>query len=192
MSGKSFGSGYFGEWIEDEYGLPAYRYTCNQTTDSKAHTRTYAHWRKATEHIHQVGNDRLVAVASNYGHVQVRQDEGSPKFLNDVVPENHQYGGGIGFLTDGEVLLSTYYTGQEESFDRVFGVGYYRKKLSGADLVADQTIFAPYGDVPLLISQTRIENKRDEQVNLRWVEYWGSQQYQFSMKSNIVKMQVEN
>ena len=29
-----------------------------------------------TEHIHQVGNDRITALASNYGHVRVRQDEG--------------------------------------------------------------------------------------------------------------------
>jgi hypothetical protein len=24
---KAFGSGYFGEWITDQFGLPAYRYT---------------------------------------------------------------------------------------------------------------------------------------------------------------------
>ena len=27
---KAYGSGYFGEWITDQFGLPAYRYTCNQ------------------------------------------------------------------------------------------------------------------------------------------------------------------
>ncbi len=29
---KAYGSGHFGEWIEDVFGLPAYNYTCNQTT----------------------------------------------------------------------------------------------------------------------------------------------------------------
>ena len=24
MSKKQYGSGYFGEWVEDQYGLPAY------------------------------------------------------------------------------------------------------------------------------------------------------------------------
>jgi len=38
MNKKEFGSGYFGEWIEDEFGLPAYRYTCDQINDPKAIT----------------------------------------------------------------------------------------------------------------------------------------------------------
>ncbi|MHA2423253.1 MAG: GH36-type glycosyl hydrolase domain-containing protein [Candidatus Thorarchaeota archaeon] len=185
MSGKSFGSGYFGEWITDEFGLPAYRYTCNQITDSKAQTPTNEQWRMSTDHTHQVGNDRLVAAASNYGHIQVRQDEGSPKYLNDFVPENLQFGGGFGYLTDGTSVLSTYYSGTEESFDRVFGVGYYRKTVKGEGLTADQTVFAPFGDDPLLISQVMIENNRSEPADLRWIEYWGCQQYQFSMKSFV-------
>ncbi|MCK5240056.1 MAG: hypothetical protein KAR33_10935, partial [Candidatus Thorarchaeota archaeon] len=185
MSGKSFGSGYFGEWITDEFGLPAYHYTCDQISDPKAHTPTNEQWRLPTDHSHQVGNDRLVAVASNFGHIQVRQDEGSPKFLNDFAPENLQFGGGIGYLTDGKTVLSTFYSGTEESFDRVFGVGYYRKTVRGDGLTVDQTVFAPFGDDPLLISQVKIENKRNEPADLRWIEYWGCQQYQFSMKSFV-------
>jgi len=106
---KAYGSAHFGEWIEDEFGLPGYHYTCDQTTDPKAVTPVYTVWRSPTDHTHQVGNDRVVAAASNYGYVQVRQDEGSPKFLNDYLPERSQYGGGIGFLTDGRVVLSTFY-----------------------------------------------------------------------------------
>jgi hypothetical protein len=30
-AGKPYGSGHFGEWIEDPFGLPAFRYTCDQT-----------------------------------------------------------------------------------------------------------------------------------------------------------------
>ena len=45
----------------------------------------------------------MVAVASNFGYVQVRQDEGSPKFLNDHAPELNRYGAGIGYLTDGSM-----------------------------------------------------------------------------------------
>ena len=32
----SYGSGYFGKWIKDQFGLPAYHYTCNQHEDLKA------------------------------------------------------------------------------------------------------------------------------------------------------------
>ncbi|MFX1273184.1 MAG: hypothetical protein ACFFAX_15985, partial [Promethearchaeota archaeon] len=175
MTKKPYGSGYFGEWIMDEFGLPAYRYTCDQTTDPKAVSPMTEEWRANTDHLHQVGNDRLVAVVSNYGQVQVRQDEGSPKFLNDYDPSRFQYGGGIGYLTDGETFLSTFYTGQADSFDRNFGMGYFRKTVKDNSLVADQIIFAPFGDEPLVVSQVTIKNERDKAADLRWIEYWGCQ-----------------
>jgi hypothetical protein len=186
--GKPFGSGYFGEWFEDEFSLPAYRYTCDQIHDPKAITPVNETWRRKTDHIHQVGNDRLVAVASNYGHVQVRQDEGSPKFLNDFDPDHQQFAGGFGYLTDGKTILSTYYPGNADSFYRVFGVGYYRKTVKGHGYVADHVIFAPFGDDPTLISQVTVKNVTETPVHLRWIEYWGCQIYQFSFKSTILSI----
>ncbi|HKV39861.1 MAG TPA: hypothetical protein VJX67_11665, partial [Blastocatellia bacterium] len=176
----SFGSGYFGEWITDEFGLPAYRYTCNQIIDPKARTPVHKEWRSQSDHTHQVGNDRLVASVSNYGYVQVRQDEGSPKFLNDYSPEDGRYGGGIGFLTDGDILLSTYYQpGNAASFERVFGVGYLKKTVKGGPYEINQVILAPFGDDPVLISQVTITNHGSEPREIRWIEYWGCHPYQF-------------
>ncbi|MFX1288708.1 MAG: GH36-type glycosyl hydrolase domain-containing protein, partial [Promethearchaeota archaeon] len=180
MSKKAFGSGYFGEWIDDEFRLPAYRYTCDQIKDPKAMTPMNEQWRAKTEHLHQVGNDRIIGVASNYGHVQVRQDEGSPKYLNEFYPEQGQHAGGFGYLTDGNNFISTFYPGNADSFQRIFGIGYYRKKVIGNEYVVDQIIFAPFGDDPVLISQVEITNNRDNPVDLRWIEYWGSYIYQFS------------
>src|SRR5438132_14157716 len=88
---KAYGSGHFGEWIQDEFGLPAFRYTCDQVNDPKARTEVNAGILPSTEHIYQIGNDRIVAIASNYGHVRVRQDEGEPKFLNDHAPERELF-----------------------------------------------------------------------------------------------------
>ena len=51
---KPYGSGYFGEWIEDEFGLPAFHYTCDQTRDSKAVTEVNSGILSRTEHVHQV------------------------------------------------------------------------------------------------------------------------------------------
>jgi len=180
---KAYGSGHFGEWIDDKFGLPAYFYTCDQTTDPKAVTPVYKVWRSPTDHSHQVGNDRVIAVASNYGHVQVRQDEGSPKFLNDYSPERGQYGGGIGYLTDGTAVLSTFYPGNAETFDRILGMGYLQKKVTGGNYVVDQVVFAPFGDDPLIVSQVTVKNRGRSAADLRWVEYWGCQQYQFSYRS---------
>ncbi|MDD1778210.1 MAG: hypothetical protein LUQ65_08585, partial [Candidatus Helarchaeota archaeon] len=186
MVKKPYGSGYFGEWIQDEFGLPAYRYTCDQINDPKAISPVNEFWRPKTEHLHQVGNDRLVALASNYGHLQVRQDEGSPKFLNDNDPEKGVYAGGFGYLTDGDTVLSTFYPGHAESFERIFGMGYYQKSVEGKGLKAEQTIFAPFGDDPLLISQVFITNNRETPVDLRWIEYWGCEMYQISYKAFIL------
>src|SRR5256885_7301870 len=109
---KPYGSGYFGEWIEDEFGLPAFRYTCDQVNDPKAKTEVNPGILSSTEHIHQIGNDRIVAIASNYGHVRVRQDEGAPKFLNDYVPEQGQFAGGFSYLTDWKIFFSHLFSGQ--------------------------------------------------------------------------------
>ncbi len=181
---KAYGSGHFGTWIEDEFGLPAFHYTCDQVNDPKAKTELNPGGiLSATEHIHQVGNDRIVAVASNYGHVRVRQDEGAPKFLNDYAPDRGAFAGGFGYLTDGKSALSTFYSGGEKSFERIFGVGYFRKKLTGDQYRIDQVVFAPFGDDPVVISQVNITNAGQAEAQLRWIEYWGCTPYQFSFRA---------
>jgi hypothetical protein len=182
-SGKPYGSGHFGEWIDDAFGLPAFRYTCDQTKDPKAITPLGPGLLSTTEHIHQVGNDRLIAIVSNYGHVQVRQDEGSPKFLNVHAPERAQFGGGIGYLSDGRETLCTYYPGNAASFERIFGEGYFRKTVSSTNYTADQVILAPFGDDPVLLSQVTVTNRTAASAKLRWIEYWGAEMYQFSFRA---------
>ena len=51
--GKTYGSGYFGEWIYDEFGLPAYRYICDQINDVKAVDLVEPSIKKGTDHYHQ-------------------------------------------------------------------------------------------------------------------------------------------
>ncbi|MGC2636304.1 MAG: hypothetical protein WA294_03935, partial [Acidobacteriaceae bacterium] len=184
---KPYGSSSFGEWIDDEFGLPAFRYTCDQTTDPRAHTAVAeGNVLGPTEHIHQVGNDRITALAANSGVVRARQDEGAPKFLNDYDPETQQYAGGIGWLTDGQEVISTFYSGGHPSFERIFGVGYFRKRVASGNYSVDQVIFAPFGDDPVLLSQVTVTNRSASPASLRWVEYWGCQTHQFSFRDFIV------
>ncbi|MBV9182343.1 MAG: hypothetical protein JO356_13615, partial [Acidobacteria bacterium] len=180
---ESNSGSHFGNWIEDEFGLPAFRYTCDQSTDRRAATRVNPGLLTSSEHIHQVGNDRVVALASNYGHVRVRQDEGAPKLLNTFAPEHACFGGGIGFLTDGVVILTTFYPGSGRQFERLFGMGYFRKKVVGESASIDQIIFAPFGNDPVLLSQSTIANLGSKPANFRWVEYWNCELYQFSFRS---------
>ena len=179
----SFGSGNFGVWETDEFGSPVYHYTCNQLEETIAITRVNPVWISPTDHMHQIGNDRLTGVVSNYGYVKIRQDEGSPKFLNDYDPESGMYGGGIGFLTDGEITISTMYPGNASSFERYFGTGYYRKKVEGDGYTVNQVIFAPFGDDPVILSQVTMTNHRTDAAHLRWIEYWDNHTYQFSFRS---------
>ena len=184
-SSPSFGSGHFGTWFEDEFGLPAYRYTCDQTTDPKARTAVRPGLLAPTEHIHQVGNDRIVALASNDGYVRVRQDEGAPKFLNDYDPSTHQFAGGLGWLSDGSETLTTYYRGGQPGLERIFGIGYFRKRVVGRAWSVDQVISAPFGDDPVLLSQVTIANRGSQPASARWVEYWGCQTQEFSFRDFI-------
>jgi len=182
-SAKPYGSGHFGQWVLDEFGLPAFHYTCDQTTDPLAVTPVTPGILSATDHVHQVGNDRITAIASNYGHVRVRQDEGGPKFLNDYVPEMSQFAGGFGYLTDGHETLSTLYPAGGASFDRVFGAGYLRKKVARGSYSVDQVVCAPFGDDPVLLSQVTIANHGAAAADLRWIEYWGTLVYEFSFRT---------
>lgn len=182
---SGFGSARFGTWIEDEFGLPAYRYTMNQTRDPHAVTDVGPGVLGQREHIHQVGNDRITAIASNHGYVRVRQDEGCPKFLNDVDAEMSQFGGGLGYLADGDQILSTYYDGGDREFERIFGVGYYRKRVQSKTYTVDQVISAPFGDDPVLVSETAVTNHSAEAKRARWVEYWGCQPFQFSYRAAL-------
>ena len=181
----AYGSGNFGKWIEDEFGLPAFHYTADQTTNPHAVTDVQDGILSPTEHIHQVGNDRITALASNYGHVRIRQDEGCPKIVNDVDPDSAQFGGGLGYLTDGHETLSTSFDGTGSALDRVFGIGYFRKRIAGQRYSVDQVISAPFGDDPVLLSQATITNLQDAPATVRWVEYWGVQPYQLSFRSGI-------
>ena len=163
--------------------MPAYQYTCNQITDPKAVSPVDKAWRSPTDHTHQVGNNRLVAAVSNYGYVQVRQDEGCSEISERLLSRTDRYGAGIGFLADENVVLSTYYSGTAESFDRILGMGYLRKRVTGHQYEIDQVIFAPFGDDPVLISQVTITNHSKRASRPRWVEYWGCHNYQFSYRS---------
>ena len=186
---KPFGSGYFGEWITDGHGLPAYRYDCDQLTDPAAVSPTNPVWRKDNDHTFQFGNGRITCVASNFGTIQVRQDEGAPKFLCDVDHEKHCYGGGLGWLSDGKgTTLSTYYDGNADSFERIYGAGYMLKKVSKGSLAATQLIFTPYGDDPVLISRVTVENNGSEAVDAKWHEYWGARPYPMSLRTLLLSL----
>lgn len=67
---STFGAGIFGMWDVDRFGLPCFRYTLDQYADPRA---AYPNTERLDrrDHWHQVGNDRVTAMASNDGTIQV-------------------------------------------------------------------------------------------------------------------------
>ncbi|HQH62495.1 MAG TPA: hypothetical protein PL044_04380 [Clostridiales bacterium] len=174
---KAFGSGYFGEWVDGEQGVPAYRYAVDQLTDKKAVTMTTPAWNDRRNHTFVFGNDRVAVTASNFGYCQIRQDEGCPKYLTDYHPPSHQYGGGFGYLK-GDSFLSTFYDGTPML--REYGAGYFKKRKENGEAAVEEILFAPYGDDPVVLKTVRIANKTDRKKSFSWFDYWAGEIYEFT------------
>jgi hypothetical protein len=183
----TFGSGAFGQWQEDEFKAPYYNYTLDQLTDPLASytdlSPSDAYARMPSDHIFQLGNDRFVALASNYGALRVRTDEGGPKLLQDLYPLDKVYGGAFGYLVanNDTLLLSSFFnrTGADSACaattTRAFGLGYARVGVSGgcvgggsprAEVVHD--VIVPPGNDAVVVTVVNITNRGDSPADFSW------------------------
>jgi hypothetical protein len=170
---SSPGGGIFGRWIVDRFGLAAYEYTMDESTDPRAEwdpgvaPRTNLMW-------FPIGNRRIVAAAYNHGFVELFYDESDQRWLNRYDPSTGNYAGGFGFVREGGEVISTFYPDRpaESDFSRVYGMGYFGKELTHDGLTVDQVVFAPAGDLPVLISEVTLANRTDRTRTLTYYEYW--------------------
>lgn len=136
---SSYGSGNFGNWRVDEFGLPFFRYTIDEATDPRARLPELA---GATQAQHQVGNDHIKGMAYNDGFTQFWSQDRIPQWANLYQAASNHYAGGYGYLdVDGKVLSTSYLDRPKGSSEtRDFGVGYARRRLA-ADwaVVADRS-----------------------------------------------------
>ena len=169
---NSYGDSNFGNWITDEFGLPAFEYKCDQKTELRAIYETPTG--PKTLHWHQIGNDKLIAIGTNDGYVQLFSGEKGPKWINDYNPLEKDYSGGFGYINDGNKCWSTLYLDKPDDakYQRVFGMGYYKKSIDYNGINITQYIFAPFGNDSILISQVSISNSNKESKNLKYFEYW--------------------
>jgi hypothetical protein len=173
--GKMEQSGHFGHWFVDEFGLPAYEYTCNQELDPKA--RYFTTGGSSTDHWHQLGNDHLNALAHNDGSIEVVDSTRGLQWICRRDPRHRQPGGGIAIIQDvdeGTAPWSDLFSQASYSsrYRRVFGAGYYRKISQRKGLKLDHVIFPPFSDDPVLISELNIVNNSDMTKNLMLYDYW--------------------
>ncbi|NVM17648.1 MAG: hypothetical protein HWN80_08015 [Candidatus Lokiarchaeota archaeon] len=169
------GNGYFGEWFTDEYGLPAYNYKCNHLTDPIAKTKTSYGF--STDHFHQLGNDRIMGTAHNGGYVQILDGTRGFKWLTYQDSHYRKLGGGIGlyYFENDKTSLSDLYTIENlnkfTKFERIFGIGYFKKKynFNGIDII--HNICTPFSDDPIIVSEFLISTDSDHN-KIKVIDFW--------------------
>jgi hypothetical protein len=154
---STYGGGNFGRWFTDAFGLPAFRYETDEATDPKAKQpelggQTWAQ--------HQLGNDHIVANAYNDGYVQFWSQDRLAQWANLYDPAHQHFAGGFGWLDAGGKSASTLYLDRPQGapFERDFGTGYYRKRLSANGIAVTQDVYSPFGDAPLLLDDVTLKN----------------------------------
>ncbi len=166
--------GIFGKWIDDG-GLPAFEYTLDHVRDPRAEWDTRLTG-PSRLHWHQLGNDRIIAIATNDGWVQLYSHEHGPRWINQYRGPGSSYAGGVSYLLDrvSGRTMSTFASDLpgDASLRRVFGCGYFRVVVRHDGLELDRVIFAPFGDGRLLASSVRVRNVSSHRRQLRHGEYW--------------------
>jgi len=165
------GSGSFGTWIVDRFGLPAYRYEIDEETAPRAAQPELGGKRHAW---HQVGNDHIVANAYNHGWVQLWSQDRLYQWINFYDAASSHFAGGFGYLNTGGQVSSTLYDDRPAGAvtEREFGVGYYRRRMATEGIEIEEFVYAPFGDDPLLLHDVTIRNPSSAPLEASWFEYW--------------------
>jgi len=168
---STYGSGDFGRWIVDHFGLPAYHYTVAQQTDPLARQAELA---GSTDAWSQVGNDRVKADAFNHGYTELWSQDRLAQWINALDPAHRHEGGGFGYLNVDGAVASTLYDDRPAGArtQRTFGVGYFSHSVATAGVQASELIYAPFGNDPVLVHDVRITNTTNHPQSVSWFEYW--------------------
>jgi hypothetical protein len=170
---SSAGSGIFGRWFVDGFGLPAYRYRLDPDRDPRTRQPEL---KGSTDAWHQLGNDHIVATAHTRGHVQLWSQDRAYQWVNLAEPALGQHAGGYGYLrTAGGRVISTLYADRPAGARtrRDFATGYFGRRTAVSGLAIDEQVYAPFGDDPLLLHDVTIRNSSRRPLRASWVEYWG-------------------
>jgi Glycosyl hydrolase 36 superfamily, catalytic domain/Glycosyltransferase family 36 len=168
---SSVGSGVFGKWFTDGFGLPSYRYTINEQRSPLARQPELA---GSTDAWSQVGNDHIVANAMNHGYVELWSQDRRYEWTNHYDASADHFGGGYGYLRVGKRVLSTLYDDSPPGSHatRDFGVGYFHHSLSTAGISVSEYVYAPFGNDPVLLHDVTLRNETSRRRRVTWFEYW--------------------
>ncbi len=178
------GSGAFGRWTVDHFGLPAYRYAIDEETDPDAAQPELG---GSTDAWHQVGNDHIVADAFNHGYVQLWSQDRRYEWTNRFEPASDHLAGGFGYLRLGSRTISTMYDDRPDGgrTGRWFGIGYLRRRTAAAGVEVAEHVYAPFGDAPMLLHDVAITNRSDRPRRASWFELWDVNPYDQNLGRQI-------
>ncbi|MBI2382990.1 MAG: hypothetical protein HYV18_02835 [Gammaproteobacteria bacterium] len=173
---STFGSGSFGSWFVDRFGLPAYRYEVDQNVAPQA---PRAELGGITDAWHQLGNDHIVANAYNHGYVQLWSQDRLYQWANLHEPSAGHYAGGYGYLRTAGRIDSTHFGDRaaDGQWSREFGIGYARKAIRLPGVTVEEHVYAPFGDDPILLHEVTIANTSSAPLAASWFEYWDVNPY---------------
>jgi hypothetical protein len=173
---STYGSGVFGIWTVDAFGLPAYRYTMDEQADPRAHQSDLD---GSTDAWSQVGNERVKADAFNHGYTQVWSQDRLAQWTNLYDAAHGHYSGGFGYLNVNGATLSTLYDDRPNGAGttRTFGVGYFSHSLTTNGVAVHDSVYAPFGNDPLLVHDVNISNTSEHTEHVSWFEYWDANPY---------------
>lgn len=168
---STYGSGSFGTWGVDGFGLPDYTYTLDEETAPQAAQPELDGSRDAW---HQVGNDRVKADAFNHGYVQVWSQDQLYQWLNYYQASSDHFSGGYGYVDLNGKSWSTLYLDRQpgETVNRIFGTGYAQTNVTIPGLQVKSIVYAPYGNDPLVLHDVTLTNTSHAAESATWFEYW--------------------
>ncbi|MHA1266305.1 MAG: GH36-type glycosyl hydrolase domain-containing protein [Candidatus Helarchaeota archaeon] len=168
------GSGKFGRWGIDEFGLPIYEYSCMQTLEAVARTPTSG--RDSIDHWHQVGNDRITLTAHNGGYVQFFLADRGMQWLSYRDKKTGTLGGGICLIEENGKIWADFYTSHRKPpeilYKRIFGCGYFKKILVKNKLKIEHMIIPPFGNDPVVLSQIKVTNNSKDTRTITVYDFW--------------------
>jgi Glycosyl hydrolase 36 superfamily, catalytic domain/Glycosyltransferase family 36 len=184
---STYGSGHFGAWRVDRFGLPIFRYDLDEAVDPRAQQPEIYRRTDPTDAWHQVGNDHLHANAYNHGYLELWSQDRLMQWANRYDASNRHFAGGYGYLNVGGKVFSTLYADRPKGspFTREFGVGYFRKQLAAEGVAVDERTYAPFGDDPLLLDDVTIRNTTGAPKTVSWFEYWDVDPYNQATQHDI-------
>ncbi len=173
---STYGSGHFGRWEVDQWGLPAYGYSADELSDRDARQPELD---GGTAAQHQLGNDNIKGMAFNDGYTEFWSQDLMAQWANLYQPSARHYAGGYGYINVGGRIGSTYYPDHQtgESFQRTFGVGYYRKQITFQGVQVTEDTLAPFGNDPVLLDDVTLTNTTRKPLTASWFEYWDVNPY---------------